>query len=281
MPRFTSYDGTTLAYHERGEGEPLMCVPGGAGRASDYLGDLGGLDAHRRLVLLDNRGTGESDPPRDPATYRRDLLVQDVEVLRRHLGLDRVDLLGHSAGAGIAMGYAANHPDRVRRLVLLTPALRIAGLEPAQDDWDRHVQGRRHESWFATATAGLDAVQAGTDDVASRLAMAPLFYGRWDAVAQAHAAAEEHERSAPAARGYWADGAPDPTTLRAALARLIAPVLVHAGSADPISPPARCRDLAALFPASTFLEQPDAGHFPWLDDPRWLVEHLTAWWATT
>jgi pimeloyl-ACP methyl ester carboxylesterase len=60
MPRFTAYDGTRLAYHERGDGEPLLCLPGGAGRASAYLG---GLAEHRRLVLLDNRGTGESDPP--------------------------------------------------------------------------------------------------------------------------------------------------------------------------------------------------------------------------
>jgi len=73
MPRFTSHDGTILAYHPRGEGEPLICLPGGAGRASSYPGDLGGLAVHRRLVLLDNRGTGESDEPEDPATYRRDL----------------------------------------------------------------------------------------------------------------------------------------------------------------------------------------------------------------
>ncbi|MEO6083214.1 MAG: alpha/beta hydrolase [Umezawaea sp.] len=53
------------------------------------------------------------------------------------------------------------------------------------------------------------------------------------------------------------------------------------GGADQVSPPARCRALAALFPTATYLEQPDAGHFPWLDDPQWLVEHLTAWLTTT
>jgi hypothetical protein len=43
MPAFTAPDGTELAYHVVGEGEPLLCLPGGPMRASAYLGDLGGL----------------------------------------------------------------------------------------------------------------------------------------------------------------------------------------------------------------------------------------------
>ncbi|MFB7084389.1 alpha/beta fold hydrolase [Streptomyces sp. NPDC056296] len=56
MPTLSSYDGTELAYHVRGDGPPLIVLPGGPMRASAYLGDLGGLAAHRRLVLLDLRG---------------------------------------------------------------------------------------------------------------------------------------------------------------------------------------------------------------------------------
>lgn len=99
MPTFSAYDTTPLAYHLVGEGEPLIVLPGGPMRASAYLGDLGGLSAVRQLVLLDLRGTGDSAAPEDPATYRCDRLVDDVEALRRHLGLDRIDLLAHSAGA--------------------------------------------------------------------------------------------------------------------------------------------------------------------------------------
>jgi pimeloyl-ACP methyl ester carboxylesterase len=50
-------------------------------QASAYLGDLGGLTAHRSLIVLDLRGTGESAAPADPATYRCDRLVGDVEAL--------------------------------------------------------------------------------------------------------------------------------------------------------------------------------------------------------
>jgi pimeloyl-ACP methyl ester carboxylesterase len=79
VQRFTSYDDTELAYHLAGPGHPLVCLPGGPGRASDYLGDLGGLAAHRQLVLLDHRGTGASATPAEVASYRCDRLVDDVE----------------------------------------------------------------------------------------------------------------------------------------------------------------------------------------------------------
>jgi pimeloyl-ACP methyl ester carboxylesterase len=99
MPRFVSYDGTELGYRVVGDGLPLVCLPGGPGRAAEYLGDLGGLDRSRRLVLWDPRGVGASADPADPETFRADRLVGDVESLRAHLGLDRMDLLAHSAGA--------------------------------------------------------------------------------------------------------------------------------------------------------------------------------------
>ncbi|HEY5398119.1 MAG TPA: alpha/beta fold hydrolase, partial [Trebonia sp.] len=100
MRRFRSWDGTELSYWTVGSGPPLVCVPGGPGQAAEYLGDLGGLSGRRTLILLDNRGTGSSQAPRDPATYRVDRLVRDVEALRAHLGLERMDLLGHSASGG-------------------------------------------------------------------------------------------------------------------------------------------------------------------------------------
>jgi pimeloyl-ACP methyl ester carboxylesterase len=50
-----------------------------------------------------------------------DLLVEDIEALRAELGIDRVHLLGHSWGAGLALRYAIAHADRVGALVLISP----------------------------------------------------------------------------------------------------------------------------------------------------------------
>src|SRR5579859_6062107 len=112
MPTFASYDGTEIAYRLVGDGRPLVCLPGGPGRSTEYLADLGGLSGSRQLVLQDPRGVGLSADPADPATFRVDRLVDDVESLRVHLGLDRMDLLAHSAGSVLATLYAAAYPER-------------------------------------------------------------------------------------------------------------------------------------------------------------------------
>ena len=75
MQSFDGSDGTRLAYHRTGKGEPLVVLPGGPMLASAYLGDLGGLSARRSLVRLDLRGTGDSAVPTDPSTYRCDRQV--------------------------------------------------------------------------------------------------------------------------------------------------------------------------------------------------------------
>lgn len=98
MRTFAAADQTLLSYRTVGAGEPLICLPGGPMQDSVYLGDLGGLSAHRELVLLDLRGTGQSAAPADPASYRCDRQVDDVEALRAQLGRDRLDLLAHSDG---------------------------------------------------------------------------------------------------------------------------------------------------------------------------------------
>ncbi|SDG67087.1 Pimeloyl-ACP methyl ester carboxylesterase [Lentzea fradiae] len=276
MARFTSFDGTRLAYREFGEGDPLVVLAGGPGRASEYLETLGGLDGARRLVVLDNRGTGESDEPVDPFTYRRDMLVRDVEVLRRHLGLERVDVLGHSAGAGIAMGYAADFPQRVGKLVLLTPALRGVGLSPEQSDWDAHLAARSGEPWFAGAVAAMERAAAGDRSVATRVEASPLMYARWDERAREHARAELGQWKYEVAAGYNAEGAFVPGVLRRALAEFGGPVLVYACAQDPISPVRRCARLVELFPDAVLHVHEGVGHYPWVEDPGHLVKELVA-----
>ncbi|MFS8099105.1 alpha/beta hydrolase [Lentzea alba] len=274
MARFTSFDGTELAYREAGEGAPLLVLAGGPGRASEYLETLGGLDAARRLIILDNRGTGESDEPEDPFTYRRDMLVRDVEMLRRHLGLARVDVLGHSAGAGIAMGYAADFPDRVGKLVLLTPALRSVGLSPEQSDWDTFLASRSDQPWFESATTALERNAAGDDSVENRVAASPLLYARWDERAQAHANAELGQWKFHVALGYNAEGAFVPGVLRRAMADFDHPVLVYACTVDPISPVRRCAELAELFPHATLYVHEGVGHYPWVEEPDQVAKQI-------
>jgi pimeloyl-ACP methyl ester carboxylesterase len=267
MRAFPAADGTRLGYHVQGSGAPLICVPGGPMRASSYLGDLGGLAAHRRVILLDLRGTGDSAVPADPATYRCDRLAGDITALRRHLGLDRFDLLGHSAGANIAVAYAITHPEQVRSLVLITPSGRAAGLEPDTEMRRQVVRQRPDAPWLAAASAAFERVADGSATDDDWIALAPLFYGRWDDAARAHDEAGEAETNDAAAAAFGADGAFNPAATRAALGTLPMPVLVLGGGLDLQRPPEITAAFAGLFPAAALVIQPGAGHYPWLDDP--------------
>lgn len=271
MPTFSAHDGTRLAYHAVGDGPPLVCLPGGPMRASTYLGDLGGLSAHRRLILLDLRGTGRSALPQDPAAYRCDRLVDDVEALRAHLGLDRLDLLAHCAGANLATRYLSRHPERVSRLALVTPSVAGVGIEVTGEVRLETARLRRDEPWFADGYAGLEEVVAGRGTAAHWGAVAPFLHGRYDEAARAFDAADAEQKNAEAAAVYGAEGAYDPQAVRAALARFTSPALVLAGEVDLNSPPPAMAQYAALFPAATLVVQPGAGHQPWLDDPSRFV----------
>ncbi|MFG2352346.1 alpha/beta fold hydrolase [Streptomyces sp. NPDC048521] len=274
MPTFIAADGTRLAYHLRGEGETLAVLPGGPMRASAYLGDLGGLTAHRRLALLDLRGTGDSAVPADPATYRCDRMVEDVEVWRAHMGLEHMDLLAHSAGAALATLYAARYPHRLRRLLLITPNPSALGMRATPEDRLAAAGLRTREPWFEDAFPAFRAWLAGDadfDDV-----FLPFFYGRWDDTARAHSDAEPEQTNEEAGERYFADGAFAPDATRAALAALTAPVLVYAGELDGGPRPDLARRAARAFPNAETAVQPGAGHYPWLDDPEFFLRRTRA-----
>jgi len=276
VPVLSAADGTRLAYHVLGEGIPVVGLPGGPMQDSAYLGDLGGPSRRLRLVLLDPRGTGQSQPPTDTATYRCDRLVADVEALREHLDLDRMDLLAHSAGANLAVLYAARHPDRVRRLVLVTPSTFAVGITATSEIRRELVRLREGEPWFASAAAAFEAIQAGQATDSDWAAIAPFTYGRWDAAARAHHASGERHRNAEAAAIFGAAGAYDPAATRAALATFGSPVLLLAGELDVAAAPRVVAEYAGLFPNATLVIQPGAGHCPWLDEPTRFTPTIAA-----
>jgi pimeloyl-ACP methyl ester carboxylesterase len=277
--RFASYDGTQLGYRAIGNGPPLVCLPGGPGRAAEYLGSLGGLDKSRRLVLLDPRGVGLSADPADPGTFRVDRMTDDVDALRAHLGLERMDLLAHSAGAILATLYAAAHPDRISRLVLVTPGLAAVGVDVTEEELRAVVESRSAEAWYPAARAALEEILAGSMSLEAFGASRPLFYGRWDDPARAHATVGVADRHLAERVGYFDGVELDPAAVAAALGRLSGPALLYAGDADPLVTPAMVRKAAPLFREASVIIQPGVGHFPWVEDPAAFAAAVSAFLA--
>jgi pimeloyl-ACP methyl ester carboxylesterase len=110
--------GVRIAYEERGIGPPVLLVHG-LGYDHHGWGPLPALlDENFRLLLLDNRGVGESDAPEGPYTVAE--LAADALAVLDAAGVERAHVVGVSLGGFVAQEIAISNADRVDRLVLLS-----------------------------------------------------------------------------------------------------------------------------------------------------------------
>jgi proline iminopeptidase len=114
-------NGVRLWYRVAGkkQGTPVVFLHGGPGQGSQTFARFAGphLERSRRMVYLDQRGSGRSEK-HWAKRYSVPLMVDDLEQLRRLWGVDRIALIGHSFGTLLALEYAAQYPRHVSHLVL-------------------------------------------------------------------------------------------------------------------------------------------------------------------
>lgn len=113
-------DGHLLYFAECGnpDGAPALIVHGGPGGGCNPTMRRFHDPKHYRIILLDQRGCGRSLPNASIENNTTWHLVEDMERLRDHLGLERWQLFGGSWGSTLALAYAVTHPERVTALVL-------------------------------------------------------------------------------------------------------------------------------------------------------------------
>ncbi len=113
-----------VAAAERGT-VPLVIVHGGpGGNVWNFERTIGPeLERFSTVVYYEQRGSGRSAPPASKDDYSVPLLVSDLDALRRHLGVERMALLGFSFGGELALEYALAHPEGVDRLLLQAPSV--------------------------------------------------------------------------------------------------------------------------------------------------------------
>lgn len=272
--RVTTPDGATLSYATLGGGSPtaatLVCHPGGPGMSGAYFGGLCGLACERlRVVLLNPRGTGASSPPVD-GRYELEDYAADIDALRAHLELERIDLLGHSHGGFVGMTYALGFPERLRRLVLAcsAPCFSPELLEEAQAAFDAH--GDR--PWFEDA---IDAQRrrrawdfSSPDELAALYVReARLWFADDGSTTDAFLAQFSRERPDMDALRYFNTRLAPSYDLRPRLHDIHAPTLIINGEADFFGPQISARELSAI-PNSRVTIVPGAGHFVFADAPN-------------
>jgi pimeloyl-ACP methyl ester carboxylesterase len=267
--QLTTADGRTLAYQRLGSGPTLVCHAGGPGFSSLYLANLGGLDRELELVLLDPRGTGRSDPASDPGAYRIDDYADDLEELREHLGLERLQLLGHSHGGVAAVAYAARHPKRVERLILASSLARFGAEQ--EEAMQAAIESRSGQPWYEDAREALETELRG-DFASGReltdlvLRMFPFYFASYGDDERAYVASLGREELCLDALRLWETSIFEHFDLRPQLSRLTMPTLVITGSEDFITGPLAADDFAAIPDAQRVILD-GAGHMIFVDAP--------------
>ena len=104
---------------------PIVALHGITGHARTWDDEAGLLAATRRVLVLDQRGHGDSDPAPD-GDYSDGALLGDLVAFVEALGLRRCSLLGLSLGGRVAINFAGRHPARVERLVVVDIGPEIA-----------------------------------------------------------------------------------------------------------------------------------------------------------
>lgn len=266
-------DGFRLYYRLLGAGRPVLLLSGGPGDDCDYLMPVArDVSTVGRAVVVELRGTGRSIPPQiDSQSIALSKVLDDLEALRTRLGAERWTVLGHSAGAALALYYAAAHPDRIDKLILLDGAPIASRFLDAVDD---NIRTRLTPLELARSDS-LTASGAPVDSI-TLTQLPAFFFDRKNAQAAADAfrrgefGRDHHEIGVLLAPQMFAG-----MDLRPRLKRFRRQVLIMNGRQDPLDARTAYETHLAL-PTSTLVFINRAGHFPWLEQPVEFRKALTA-----
>jgi proline iminopeptidase len=263
----TTDDGLRLWFQTVGSGPQVVVLPNGL----HLLDDFRCLAPGRTLVFYDVRNRGRSETVTDPAKLARGIHndVDDLDAVRRHWGLDRLNLIGHSYMGLMVILYAMKHPANVDRIIQIAPMGPRHGTSyPAHLTNTDSVLGET----FAEL-AGLQKERASHDPeefCRKFWSILRVIYVtdpkdadriRWDRCDL------PNERSF---MPYWT-GAILPSIQSLSLtaedfAKVEAPVLTVHGTKDRSAPYGGGRDWASLLRNARLLSLEGAGHAPWIEE---------------
>src|SRR5437870_9913758 len=141
--QFVSVNQHRTAYIRHGDGPPAVLLHGYAGAIWNWEHQIEALGQHLTLFIPDVLGQGLSDKPR--IAYSPALYVEWLRGFLEAVGLRRAALIGHSMGAGLALGLALTHPDHVDGLILISGFPKVALT---------HIRGP-HWRFFSQVSTGL------------------------------------------------------------------------------------------------------------------------------
>ena len=263
--------GGKLYYEVKGTppGRPLVVVNGGPGLDHSHLllfpAAWDGLARNRRVIFYDQRGTGRSvETAEAPNTLEAN--IADLEALRAHLGLETMDLLGHSSGGYLVMAYAARHANHLAHLVLADsvapkPSETLVLFSEVFPD----TVERQEALAFAKAFGDKNAAEESR-----RLRRTMLFYSPENR--EAYIKLFDPRTFNPQVNAALGDSME--LDLTPELRRFRMPVLVLTGRFDLAVAPLTAYKIYQAIPGSRFVVFERSGHLPFFEEPDAFVRAL-------
>jgi proline iminopeptidase len=116
--KYVTVNGAKLWVETEGQGDPLFIIAGGPGGAHAGYHSFDALKDSCTLVFIDNFGRGKSDTAKDVKEYTINRDVEDIEGIRKALGYNKINILGHSYGSIPAQLYAIKYGEHVKHLII-------------------------------------------------------------------------------------------------------------------------------------------------------------------
>jgi proline iminopeptidase len=265
--------GADIHFTTRGDG-PACLVLSSIGTAPYELQMPAELDADARLVFVDVRGSGRSSG--DVADLTFDVLAEDLEVVRRAVGVERVAVLGHSMLGAFALEYARRCPSRVSHAI-------VVGTPPDGDMQALRAQSAAFFEQEATPERkrhlreNLARLAPGTPPGRAILAQTPLrFYDAAFDASSIFAGASARPEVLTHILGKMLPG----WNVSVDAASLRTPILIAHGQHDYVVPWALWADVVKELPTATLRVFEKSGHQPFFEEPAEFAAVLRAWMAS-
>ena len=271
---FKTADGASLWYEVLGSGAgtPLVVVNGGPGFDHAYLhcsSCWAELAKSRPVVLYDQRGNGRSSDIQPGQACGLAEQIADLEALRGQLGAEKVDLLGHSWGGYLVMAYAARHPERIRRLIIVDSA--APKIQDTAFLFKYVFPEKQAQSESAAFAVELSDPAAIAEDL--RVYMSMLFYTT-EARDAMLARLPSLDYSQAVNRAVWGDL--QRFDLNPELPKFRFPTLVVTGRYDFNVAPSVAWAIHRAIPASELAVFEQSGHLPFCEETAAFVSRIDA-----
>ncbi|QOW08872.1 alpha/beta hydrolase [Kaistella flava (ex Peng et al. 2021)] len=280
-------DGISINYTISGKG-PIMIVGHPNSGKIGYELTLKPLEDKFTMVYYDSRGTGKSDAPKKIDDYNNDKLTNEIDLLRRKLGVSQIWLFGHSDQSAVALQYAVEHPQNVLGLILTGTSFIGDMDETIKRRKDTENKRKNESAWFLQVVEDWEYMYVNDTDKDKNgrdLSDAPFKWWTYDQETFEKVKpiikriAEEGRRKPIAGKSYYETQTQRQKYLdiQKKFKTLQTKSLIINGKFDTNNPPKFAEELQRNLPNSKLILIDKAGHFPWVEQPEKTFEEINRW----